>query len=342
MSVKVRKPGLYTTVQDLGRRSYRGIGVPAGGAADTLSLRIANVLVGNPEGAAALEITLRGPVLEFREDAVIALFGAEMSASVNGTAIEPGRPVYVPAGGIVEAGSAVEGCRAYLALTGGIGVPEVLGSRSTYARARFGGLEGRPLAADDLLPVGPPAPAAARLRERLRLAAEASGGGIARAPWFAAPELCPAPGRDGSEAVVRTVPGKEAPLFRPDAAAAFYGEPFTVRPASDRMGARLAGPPLSLAPQSQREMISEAVCAGAVQVPPDGQPIVLLADAQTAGGYPRIAHVASVDLPRVAQARPGDTLRFRSVSLADAEMLYLERELELYKFRLAVTARIFQ
>lgn len=326
--VRVLSPGLATTVQDLGRPGWRAWGVPAGGAADGLALRIANLLVGNPQGAAALELTLMGPTLEFCCESVVALCGASFEAWLDGEALEPMRPYYAPRGAVLAVRRASAGCRGVLAVAGGVAVPAVLGSRSTYVRARLGGLAGRPLAADDLLPLGPLPAGAERLLARLRQRSR-SGQGPGRAPFAAASSLCPAVPRQGSgqPAVLRALPGREADRFAPEAAGRFWNEPYTVRPEADRMGARLSGPPLPLA--APASMVSEAVAPGVVQVPPDGQPIVLLPDCGTTGGYPRIAHVAAADLPVLAQLQPGSTLLFRRITPLEAEQLVLERERQL-------------
>lgn len=335
MAVTVRSPGLWTTVQDLGRPGWRASGVPVGGAADPLALRVANLLVGNPEGAAALELTLGGPALEFGAAAVFALCGALFEAELDGEAVEPMRPYYAPEGAVLSVRRALRGCRGVLAVAGGVDVPAALGSRSTYVRARLGGYAGRALAAGDRLGVGPLPPDAERLLRRLRRA----GGGLeaARGPFAASPPLCPAiPDPSAAEpAVIRALRGAEAARFGPHAAAGFWDAPYTVRPEADRMGARLAGPrlpPLT----DDASMLSEAVAPGAVQVPPDGQPIVLLPDGGTTGGYPRIAHVAAVDMPLVGQLRPGARLRFREITPFEAERLLLEREWELARFRTAL------
>lgn len=329
-AIRVLAPGLSTTVQDLGRPGYRAAGVPPGGAADPLALAIANLLVGNDEGASALELTLAGPTLLFGADTAAALCGAPFEAWLDGEAMEPMRPYYVPKGAVLSVRRAAAGCRGVLAVAGGIAVPQVLGSRSTYARTRLGGLAGRPLQADDLLPLGPPEARARRLLARLR-----GRGGARRGPFAAARELAaPAPLPGQAPCAVRAQRGPEASRFAPDALRRFFGEPYTVRPEADRMGARLAGPPL--APQDAASMVSEAVAAGAVQVPPDGQPIVLLPDCGTTGGYPRIAQVAAVDLPLLGQLRPGAKLSFREISLAEAEALYLERRIAIARFQAAL------
>jgi KipI family sensor histidine kinase inhibitor len=290
--IQVVRAGMYTTVQDGGRRGHRALGVPLSGAADPFALRLVNALVGNPDDAAGLEFTLRGPELMFRRDALIAVGGAGFDA------LPCWRPLAVTAGTTLHLGTARAGCRGYLAVAGGIAVPVVLGSRSTFARAGLGGLEGRALRDGDELPV-PPLPRSARdhwwIDERIL------------------PAYSPAP-------VVRVMPGRHAAEFDSN----WLDRSFRVSAHSDRMGLRLQGE--ALVRRSGRELTSMPVVPGTIQVPPDGQPIVLLADAQTIGGYPQLAHVASVDLPLLAQLRPGDAVRFQGITLAEARSLLLARE----------------
>lgn len=291
-AVEVVHAGMLTTIQDLGRRGHRARGVPLSGAADMLALRLANLLAGNPDDAAGLEFTLVGPHLRFLRDTVIAVAGAEF----------PGMPRWQPlnivAGTELKFRHARAGCRGYLAIAGGVEVAPVLGSRSTYARAGLGGLDGRPLRDGDRLAV---ADTSRRPHGR----------------WHIDERILPP---YSSSPTVRIVPGAQAGEFEPAALRAR----FTVTAHSDRMGVRLRGGEVKRTVVT--ELLSTAVAPGTVQVPPDGQPIVLLADAQTLGGYPQIAHVASVDLPLVAQLRPGDTVQFEPISLGAAHQLALARE----------------
>jgi antagonist of KipI len=299
---------------------------------DELSLRVGNLLVGNDEGAAALELTLVGPTLRFDEQTLIAFTGADLGASVDGVRLPPWRPVCVAAGAIITTEAAARGCRAYLAVAGGIDVPTVLGSRSTYVRAALGGLDGRPLKRGDLVPFG----TAGELSRRIAAGVLESGGTgkavIAR--WGASPSLIPF---FRSAAAIRVIGGAHLQMLTGDSAERFWGTEFRVAAQSDRMGYRLEGPPLELS--APLEILSEAVAFGTVQLPPGGNPIVLMADRQTSGGYPRIGEVASVDLPLVAQLKPGDRLRFRSVSLDDAQRLYLAREDDIAQARMAIALR---
>lgn len=291
-AVDVRRAGMLTTVQDTGRSSYRSDGVPLGGAADPWALRLANLLVGNREDAAALEFTLVGPDLHFTVDSLVATAGGDFRNLPRWT------PVRVAAGTTLSLGAAREGCRGYLAVAGGFQVPAVLGSFGTYLRAALGGWEGRALRDGDVLPI----------KESTR-----SFDGH----WWIDPRIIP---EYSSTPTVRVLPGAQAREFE----STFLDGQFRVSTQSDRMGIRLEGCPLVRA--TQRELRSAATVPGTVQVPPDGQPIVLLADAQTIGGYPQIAHVIGVDLPLLAQLRPGDAVRFREVSLDEAHQLALARE----------------
>jgi len=251
------------------------------------------MLVGNPDDTAALECTLNGPELIFSADTTIAAAGAEFSGMPSW------RPVHVRAGGRIALGRCRSGCRGYLALAGGVDAPSVLGSCSTYLRAGLGGIEGRAL----------------RDGEVLQVAAWTHP--ATRAHWHIDPRVLPA---YSPSPILRVMRGAQADEF----GAGWLAAEFKVTPQSDRMGIRLAGPPLPR--RTDRELLSAAVTPGTVQVPPDGRPILLLADAQTIGGYPRLAHVIGVDLPLAAQVRPGDTVRFKEVSLAEAHRLWLARE----------------
>jgi antagonist of KipI len=290
--VHVVRAGMFTTVQDLGRSGHRARGVPLSGAADPMALRIANLLVGNPEHAAALEFTLVGPELKFAHDTVIALAGGQFDELPNW------RPLTVRGGTTLRLGQLRSGCRGYLAVAGGIDVTPVLGSRSTYVRAGLGGLSGRVLRDGDVLAV----PTTNRTPVE---------------HWRIDERILPS---YSNSPTVRVVPAKETDEFDPGWAEA----EFHVTPHSDRMGVRLGGQ--ALARRTERELVSSPVVPGTVQVPPDGQPIVLLADAQTIGGYPQVATVVSVDLPLVAQLKPGDRVRFRMVTLEEAHRLAVARD----------------
>ncbi|MEO8614527.1 MAG: 5-oxoprolinase subunit PxpB [Luteolibacter sp.] len=281
--IEVIKPGALTSVQDLGRPGYEASGVSPGGAADRHALRLANLLVGNEENAAALEICLSGPVLKFHSDAVVAL--------MDGT----GKPQRVKAGDVVDFTRLTSGVRAYLAVAGGLRIPNVLGGAATDLRAGFGGVSGRALRAGDRLNCGE----AGRIPGR----GDWHIGRMSRA----------------SQIELRFLPGVQEDWFSAEALRRFRSETYQLTPKSDRMGARLSGHKLDLG--TPQEMVSQPVACGSVQVPPDGQPIILLAGRQTIGGYPQIGHVISVDLPKLARAWPGTWVNFQEVTWNEAQDL---------------------
>jgi antagonist of KipI len=329
--IEVLRPGLLTTVQDTGRTGFQDQGVPAGGAADPVALRVANLLVGNRMGAAGLEMTLAGARLRFTRDTVVALGGATMAAEVDGAPISAWRPVRIRAGETLEMGAVRTGCRAYLACAGGIDVPPVLGSRSTYLPSAFGGLEGRALRSGDRLPLGEPGAQSAAILAAI----ERDGRRNGAAAWWAAPSLLPA---YSSDPELLLIPGSHTAALTHSARTLLFRERFRVSPHSDRMGSRLEGGALALS--APLELSSEGVAPGTVQLPPGGSPIVLLADGGTTGGYPRIGHVATVDLPLLAQLRPGDTLRFRETNLDAAHRRLRSREIGLLALADAIRLRV--
>lgn len=333
MSLQVVGAGLFTTVQDLGRPTHQREGIPAGGAMDRLALRVANMLVGNDESLAALEATLIGPTVTFEQPTLIALGGADLEASVDGTPLAPWKAAIVGAGMTLRFGKPKLGCRAYLAVAGGIDVPCVFGSRGTYARASFGGLDGRALRSGDCLHIGTPSVQSLHIARSLRgQEPEVSAPRVAR--WSAGLDLRP---RYASDVVVRVIIGAHTDALSAESRARFHSATFRISASSDRMGYRLEGQTLTL--RQRTELLSEGVAFGTVQLPPDGAPIVLMADRQTTGGYPRIGEVASVDLPLVAQLKPGDGLRFRPIDIDEAQRLYLAREQDLAQARVAVRLR---
>ena len=315
-ALTVLEPGFMTTVQDLGRPGWRAYGVSAGGAMDREALRTANLLAGNPEGAAALELTLAGGKFRAEREGIAAIAGADLDARLDGEPLSVGRAFYMAPGAVLSFGRAVSGCRAYLAWCGGFQVPEALGSRSTDARAGFGGYRGRALAAGDALPGGEPPQALVPLLARLREQARRNGRRWAADRFAAAvPRLAPADGEPAG--LLRLLPGKDWDDFTEEAKRLLLSEPFRVDPSSDRMGIRLrANAPLRRSRPA--EPGSHGVAPGTVQIPPDGQPIVLAAGCQPTGGYPVAAHVLTADLPRLGQLKPGDRVRFRLADMREA------------------------
>jgi antagonist of KipI len=305
VSVKVLRPGLLTTVQDHGRYGLQHIGLCPGGAMDPFALALANALVGNAPDEAALEITVIGPELHFEHDTLVAVCGAEFQGG-----FPHNRPVLAPAGSRYNVGRAVRGARAYLAVAGGFAVDPVLGSRSTYLPGGFGGYKGRSLRHGDVLPL--------KENEVKRFKSlKKTRNGTVR--WSAPPRTLP----DREPIVVHVMEGQHFEDFDPAAQRAFFDTVWRVAPDSNRMGFRLGGAPIERGSSGQAgdEILSGPTCLGTVQVPPNGIPIALMADHQTTGGYPKIAEIASADVPRLAQLAPGGKVHFARCSLEMAAEL---------------------
>ena len=302
MSIRVLRPGLLSTLQDRGRHGLQHVGLCPGGAMDPVALALANALVGNPRDEAALEITVIGPELEFEEPTLVAVCGAEFKGS-----FPHNRPVLAPAGSRYNVGRAVRGARAYLAVAGGFAVEPVLGSRSTFLPGRFGGFQGRALRHGDVLPLRDPSSCTrfASLKKTRN----------ASVRWSAPPLTLP----DREPVLLHVVEGQHFGSFEPAAQRAFFDAVWRISPDSNRMGFRLGGPALARAESD--EVLSGPTCLGTVQVPANGVPIVLMADHQTTGGYPRIAEVVSADVPRLAQLAPGGTVHFARCDLGMAAEL---------------------
>lgn len=309
MSLIVKRPGLLSSFQDMGRWGYQHLGVSVTGAMDVQSHQMANLLAGNTEDCATLEMTLLGPTLEFGAACCICLTGAQMNARINGRSAPRYRPLIVNAGDTLTLGTATEGTRAYLAVYGGFDLPQVMGSQSTYLRAALGGWQGRALKKNDQIPIYRPFQGIksdlAKLTERL---------------WDKVIYLPSILGQHtGQKSLVRMIRSELWNEFTAESCAALISTPWRISTDSERMGYRLEGPTIGLS--EPKEMISEATSFGSIQVPRGGQPIVLMADRQTSGGYPKIGTVASVDLPILAQKKPGDQVRFTLVDVRHAREL---------------------
>lgn len=301
MTIKVIKPGMLSTFQDTGRHGFQHWGVPVTGVMDEDAHALCNLLVGNPRTFSTLEMTLQGPTLHFQAKAVIALAGADLGAELDAIPLKPGVAALVSPGSTLSFGKRRQGARSYLAVAGGFLLHPLMNSTSTYSRGGFGGLRGRALQAGDLIPICSSFANPPRLSPR-------SNFGLYEA---AACEP------------IRVIAGREWKDFSAESQEHFINNDYTLTGDSDRMGYRLDGTSLTLS--SPKELLSESVAFGTVQVPPSGKPLILMADRQTTGGYPRIAQVASVDLPRLAQLLPGDKLRFSLIELSAAEALLLTR-----------------
>ena len=326
MSVEVMRAGLLATVQDHGRHGHAALGVGSAGPMDAPALRLANALVGNVPGDAVLEIGLIGPRLRFIETATIALTGAEFDARAATAPVPAWRPVHVAAGTVLDFGRARRGAWAYIAIAGGIDAARVLGSASTDVNARLGRA---PLRDGDVLGVARADPAARYSRSHAGAALHAIGTfSLDPRPWFD-----PDPSRP-----IRLAPGRHAVALDAASRDALHAQPFRVAADSNRVGLRLDGPRLVLA--KALELVSEPVTAGTLQLPPGGQPIALMAEHPTTGGYPRIGQVAAIDLARLAQRRPGDTVRFAAIDIDDAQTRYLARENQLDRLCADIAARL--
>jgi antagonist of KipI len=325
VTAKILRAGFLTSVQDLGRIGFREFGVSLGGALDSHALRVANLLVGNDESEAGLEITLGGLRMRFDNERTVAWCGGEFDVRVGSISLPAGHVTSISAGEELIVNPPKLGCRSWLAISGGIGVPIILGSRSTDLRGTFGGIKGRALRDGDVIP----------LSKRPRSAPKAFGAATPRISSWSAPVEWTTTAKENP--VLRFIRGADWNRFNDVTIQRFTSDSFPVSPDSDRMGARLEGPELKR--NENVDLVSEAVAPGTIQVPPSGKPIVLLGDCQTIGGYPKIAHVITVDLPTAAQLCAGDTVRFQEISLTDAHRLLYERERELERFRIGLSLR---
>ncbi len=300
MTIRVAKPGFFTTIQDLGRYDCAHLGISPAGAADPLSFRIANLLVGNDANAPALEMTLLGAALEFEESAVVAFTGATCAGRAAGVEVPANTAFELPAGTVLECGSMIDGARCYLAVQGGFDIPLIMGSAATFVPGRFGGFQGRSLQEGDVLQV--------RQHE--------SGGVRSLRPGVL--DSLRAPG------ALRVTRGPQQDWFAPEAFEQLSSTPYSVSEQSDRRGLRLEG--AVVLQREQSELLTDGIPLGAIQVPQDGQPIILFVDQQTTGGYPKIASVIAADLHHVGQLRPRDQVRFTEVSVAEAIQMLGEQE----------------
>ena len=314
MGFMVENPGVLTTIQDGGRYGYEQFGMSPAGPMDERAFRTANILAGNPEGESALEATVLGPALRFDQDNVIAVTGADMAPALNGQPCPMYQAVAVKAGDRLTLGAARTGCRAYVSFAGGLDVPPVMGSRATALQNKVGGFQGRKLAKGDSL------------------------GFRAPNPGLALPRTAPVPAPAGRETVIRVVLGPQDDAFTEEGVKTFLSQPYTVSKDFDRMGCRLEG--AQIAHKTDGNIISDGMVTGAIQVPTSGQPIIMLAERQTVGGYTKIAAVISADLPLAGQRKAGDVIRFQAVTVEQAHRLWREfnRELEELKARLSQPA----
>ncbi|WP_446897093.1 biotin-dependent carboxyltransferase family protein [Clostridium sp. LBM24168] len=318
MSITVLTPGLLTTIQDCGRYGYQKYGVIVSGAMDVYSMRLANIVVGNDENEGTLEITLMGPSLKITKGNLISITGADISPEIKGKRVPMGRPIYLNEDSVLKFGRCSAGCRCYLSVAGGFDVPVFMGSRSTYIRANIGGKEGRTLKKCDILKVGKKSELSLSIIDKLKEFDK--GEHFIAAKWYVK-NFIP---EGTNETVIRVFEDRQFNYVKGDSIRKFFSSCFSIDVKSDRMGYRLKGPKIEF--EKSIEMISGEVSFGTVQIPPDGNPIILLADRATAGGYPKIAHVISHDIQKLVQLKPSDKVKFKKITLKEAESLYLNRE----------------
>ncbi len=314
MGISIIKAGLLSTVQDLGRWGFQRQGVPVSGAMDGLALRLGNVLLGNDESAAAIECTWTGPSIRFDQDQLISITGANLLPKLNGKEIAMWKPIYVPKDAVLSFGKAdSEGCRAYICFYGGLDVPHVLGSCATYLSGKMGGLNGRALVKGDqisfLKSCKPSSPAF---------------------NWSMDSSLYP----NLASRKIRILAGPHTARLEKDSLLDLFKQSFEISNSSDRMGYRLKSKMLHL--KDKRELLSSGVCFGTIQLPADGQPIILMADHGTTGGYPIIGQVARIDIPLLAQLKPGEHIQFEEIDLRAAQKLLLEQEQQINRLRQGV------
>ncbi|KIV69696.1 biotin-dependent carboxyltransferase family protein [Bacillus mycoides] len=315
MDVEILHAGMFTTVQDLGRFHYQQYGVPVGGAMDKNALRMINMLVGNEENEAGLEITIMGPKLLIKKTTLLAIGGADMEPLLNGERIPLWRPILAEEGSMLCLGKEKSGCRAYVTFAGGININRTMGSKSTYIRAALGGIEGRMLKKGDYFQIGTGAEVASRfiqnLQEEKRI----------KTKWAICNNALP---KYKKHPILRVITDFEYDQFTEESIKSFFSKEYKVSNYADRMGYRLDGDVLNRV--EEIEILSSPVTFGTIQVPNGGQPIILMADRQTTGGYPRIGNVISVDLPLLAQLKPGDYVTFEKITMEEAAQLYIKQE----------------
>ena len=308
---EVLEPGILTTVQDLGRYGFSQFGVPPSGALDTFSFRAGNLLVGNREGEACLETTLVGLKLMALREVVISITGGDLCPTLNGEPLAMWKAHLLVEGDVIRFREVRAGCRAYLAASGGFVVPKIMGSASTYLSGNFGGFEGRKLKRGDILYTPDLSSSLKTLGLQFPM------------DWIPALE---------KEVLLRVIPGPQDHHFTKEGFQTFCSSSYHVTPQCDRMGVRLEGPGIERKPDVEESIISEGLMAGAIQVPGDGKPIIILTELVT-GGYTKIAAILSSDLPKVAQLKPGDQVRFTPVSIESAHELLREQEKRLKVFK---------
>lgn len=325
MKINVLAPGLLTSIQDGGRFGFQKHGIVVSGAMDIYAMRLGNIAVGNYEYEGTLEITLLGPSLMIEKGNLIAITGANLSPTINDKEVPMGRPIYLNEDCILKFGKCISGCRAYLSIAGGFNIPVIMESKSTYLRGNLGGNQGRALKQNDVLEIGNKSKTSLKIIKKIKnLGGRES---FISPKWYLYNTVIDNLGYE----VIRVFEDRQFKIVSEGSIYDFFNSNFTIDSKSDRMGYRLNGPRIKF--KKNIEMISEEVSFGTIQIPPDGNPIILLADRATAGGYPKIAHVASYDISKLVQLKPLDKVSFKKITLKDAEKLYLKRERYIKKLK---------
>lgn len=327
MTISVKKPGLLATIQDTGRYGYQQYGVIVSGAMDLYSLRIANLLVGNAEDEACIEVTMFGTVLQFDEDCIIAITGGDLQAFIDNKPAPLWRTAFVAKGSVLKFKRPITGCRAYVSIAGGIDVEPVMNSKSTYLKANLGGFSGRPLMTNDVICTG-------KLSEKQQLLLEKSNY-QSLTNWYVDYSYFVS---FSKEQTMYYIEGTEYKKFTSESKVRFETSSFTITTQSDRMGYRISGPHLELT--EKFDLLSEATTYGTVQVPSGGQPIILMADRQTTGGYPKIAQIITADLSSLAQMSPNSIVHFKKISLELAHLKLIQKENIFSRLKRTIEAKL--
>lgn len=324
MGLKIKQPGIHATIQDIGRTGAQKYGVVVGGVMDELSLRIGNILVQNNQNEAAIEIMFFGTSITFTADHVIAITGGNLHPMMNGALVPMWRPIYIKKSSTITFKGTAKGCFTYISIAGGFEIPKEMDSKSTFIKAGIGGYKGRALEKNDVLEVGSPNKASKIIMKALKQSSVNPKWYVNHTAFYG----------QSDEQVIRVLKGSEYDLFSEESQKIFKAEAYTLTTQADRMGYKFDGQ--TLKQSNPVNLLSEGVTYGTVQVPANGKPIILMADRQTTGGYPKIAQVITADLPKLAQVQPNSKVRFEIVSMLEAEKVLFAQEDRIKEISLGV------
>lgn len=328
MSLNILESGFWTTIQDLGRFGSQKYGITVGGAMDSLAVRVANILVGNNENEGTLEITMFGTKVECKRDYLIAITGGDLKPTIDNKTAPMWRPILIKKGQVLKFNGVSTGFRAYVAFAGGFDVPKFMESKSTYTKAEIGGYKGRKLQTDDILHCDNISASNKYIIDWLKEQKHTVRWSVNYSSLYSMHK----------KDTIRILSGSEFNQFDEKSRQLLFNNPYKITVNADRMGYQLEGEKLQLS--KPFELLSEGVTYGTIQVPANGQPIILMVDRQTIGGYPKIGQVISADLPRLAQLKPGDSIKFELVTMKEAENLLIQQELDLMELKLGINLKI--